>query len=305
MRKHLFSFIIIAFLLGLGLAIVLNGVSAQVACQENATCSRLGPEFRCISDRCNLLPPIWNVLGTGLQETGQNAMIFLKGDEEANSARFGNLQIGMGNQINNLRGGEVAINWMVANKPRIGRGFTVYDGNEGTWFRVNREGIVTITRGLNVGATATDAGDGEIRASGAIRAPRFCIGNDCIAVWPAGGVGGAGGACAIIFRTVSGSLDGDRDGYGGANSACDSALGGSHVCTNSEILNSIICGASLPSSGTGWIFNGAPGYTSPAVNDCNGWQSNSGTVYGAFWSFTSNRGFATSCNIPRPFACCR
>ena len=36
---------------------------AQVACTDDAGCDVVNG-FRCVSNRCNLPPPIWNVAGT-------------------------------------------------------------------------------------------------------------------------------------------------------------------------------------------------------------------------------------------------
>ena len=145
---------------------------AQRLCATDADCAGI-EGLLCVSGRCNLPPPIWNVSGTGLVTTGQNARLFLTGTGIDNSAQVGNLQIGMGNQINNINNNdlfprELAINWSPANRTRLGRGFTVYDGNVTPWFRVDADGIVSVARGLNVGTVSRNAADGELMVGGNI-----------------------------------------------------------------------------------------------------------------------------------------
>ncbi len=70
---------------------VLHEVSAQVACTQDSQCSSLGPEFRCISNRCNLPPPIWN-LAPGTINGGQTGSF----DVSGNSQVRGNFSIGTG-----------------------------------------------------------------------------------------------------------------------------------------------------------------------------------------------------------------
>jgi len=110
--------------------------------------------------------------------------------------------------------------------------------------------------------------------------------------------------------------DGNMGGYDGANALCKTEMGddSAHVCTGQEILNSINCGAGLnpaPGIGYAWISKGPPGYTAP-LNDCQGWKSahpeNAGdpiTDLGDLWDFGNNRGVGVTCNLVRPFACCR
>jgi len=108
------------------------------------------------------------------------------------------------------------------------------------------------------------------------------------------------------------TYDGAQTSYDNVNTNICS--GGQHVCTPDEILRSVYCTSSMPLPGTlvspisAWVANGPPGFTSPASNDCTGWTSKAATSYGAFWEFTGaggGRGFATSCIIKLPFACCK
>jgi hypothetical protein len=101
-------------------------------------------------------------------------------------------------------------------------------------------------------------------------------------------------------------------GYYLANSKCNTAYTGSHICSTAEMLNSIKCGASalfnaLYNGTDAWIQDGPPGYTAPA-NDCQGWQSQVSTDLGRIWRFDSTKagkGFLTTCNQDIVFACCR
>jgi len=117
----------------------------------------------------------------------------------------------------------------------------------------------------------------------------------------------------LTEASYTGNLNGAANvGYDDANALCAATIPGSHICTASEILETIKCNrASLPTSGQAWISNGPPGYTARA-NDCTGWTSTSpaadgSTVYGAIWAFDANGGvgWVTTCNMSLKFACCK
>jgi hypothetical protein len=110
----------------------------------------------------------------------------------------------------------------------------------------------------------------------------------------------------LTGSNYNGNLNGGTIGYAAANALCGVNM---HVCTPDEIFRSIYCTPinPLPGSGNAWLNMGPPGFTSPAANDCNGWTSNSGSNYGAFWQFggtSGGKGFATSCSVSLKFACC-
>lgn len=73
-------------------------------------------------------------------------------------------------------------------------------------------------------------------------------------------------------------------------------------------MRSVACGTTLPTIEV-WVNNGAPGFTSPAVNDCAGWTTNAANgVYGTYWALNGAPGgkaFATACNSSYRYACCR
>ncbi len=89
--KTLSISIIAALLLSVAGSFIINEVSAQVACTSDSQCSTLGPEFRCVSNRCNLPPPIWN-LTPGTISGGQVGSF----DVSGNSQVRGNFSIGTG-----------------------------------------------------------------------------------------------------------------------------------------------------------------------------------------------------------------
>ncbi len=103
------------------------------------------------------------------------------------------------------------------------------------------------------------------------------------------------------------SYDGSQGGYQSVNALCGAGM---HICTPDEILKTVQCAAaSLPAAGSySWIANGAPGFTSPAANDCAGWTSNAFNSYGDFWEFSGaagGKGLATGCNAAYQIACCK
>jgi len=112
--------------------------------------------------------------------------------------------------------------------------------------------------------------------------------------------------------SYTGNLNGAVNvGYDDANALCSGSILGSHVCTTSEILETVKClPASLPAADQAWISNGPPGYTARA-NDCVGWTSTSPSgptiVYGAIWAFDANGGvgWVTTCNQSLKFSCCK
>ena len=111
----------------------------------------------------------------------------------------------------------------------------------------------------------------------------------------------------LTASPYDGDLDGPTNiGYFGANTLCG---GGSHMCTTSEMLNSINCGknlSSIPSSGGVWIANGAPSLPTP-TDDCLGWTSTDGTWKGVHYVYDVNGGkfYAKACNESLQIACCK
>ena len=121
---------------------------------------------------------------------------------------------------------------------------------------------------------------------------------------------------------------GSARGYSEVNDLCATlaASPGSHVCTPTEMMNSLNHGnpSNAPVhtylAGGGetmlWINNGPPGYTANS-NDCLGWTAeNQGTdpknpSYGAVWNFQAQAGGLAPCkDITKPttlkkFACCK
>ena len=115
----------------------------------------------------------------------------------------------------------------------------------------------------------------------------------------------------VYVGQTAATYNGARGGYTSANALCAASVSGSHVCTTSEILETIKCNQpSLPTTDQAWISNGPPGYTARA-NDCTGWTSTSPsgatTVYGAIWAFDASGGvgWVTTCNQSLKFACCK
>lgn len=98
---------------------------------------------------------------------------------------------------------------------------------------------------------------------------------------------------------------GAKRGYDAANDLCNIAIGASHMCTSEEILNTIR--TNITYTGTGWIANGPPGYTSNS-NDCKGFTSQAANYLGAFWNWDDTigggAGYLTACNGQKHIYCC-
>ncbi|MFA6603315.1 MAG: hypothetical protein WCT10_00565 [Patescibacteria group bacterium] len=114
-----------------------------------------------------------------------------------------------------------------------------------------------------------------------------------------------------IYKLTAAAYNGSQGGYKGLDTICRGAEPDEkqHVCTPDEVLRSSYCLSaaewSLFVGQSAWVASGPPGFTAPAVNDCNGWTTSTG--YGAFWSFDANGGigYATSCAVALPVACCK
>ena len=121
------------------------------------------------------------------------------------------------------------------------------------------------------------------------------------------GMSGIAKYVGMTTSTYTGSNSG-TPGYNQANSLCNTAQAGSHVCTSFEVLYSIASGVSMPAANV-WILNGPPAYTASA-NDCEGRTSASGSSYGAYWeapsgSYPQGRGLLGACSGAAKLACCK
>jgi len=108
-----------------------------------------------------------------------------------------------------------------------------------------------------------------------------------------------------VGKTSTG-FDGNQGGYAGADSKCNAAFSGSHVCSADEIIRGNRCGPPYPSSNL-WhnSYNSAKGAdlidgAALTTNDCLGWTSSSATNGGnIIW------GGNYKCSRAVDFACCK
>lgn len=80
-QRYFGNFWFVFFILYFSFFILAPAAYAQRVCtmeNEAETCGALGAQFRCVSNRCNLPPPIWNVAGTGLQTVGQAGSFYVR-----------------------------------------------------------------------------------------------------------------------------------------------------------------------------------------------------------------------------------
>ncbi|MEK7606618.1 MAG: hypothetical protein AAB444_00235 [Patescibacteria group bacterium] len=127
----------------------------------------------------------------------------------------------------------------------------------------------------------------------------------------AGGNIRADGCFGPVFQEVLSSLasSGAAGGYSGANAKCPLTM---HVCTTTEMLNSINCGTNFggisgDDAANGiWVSAGAASLPTP-TNDCNGWTSGESTWQGIHYIPSVNGGnfYARTCDAVLKFACCR
>ncbi|MDP3771722.1 MAG: hypothetical protein Q8R16_05465 [bacterium] len=114
------------------------------------------------------------------------------------------------------------------------------------------------------------------------------------------------GRSVAAYQGNAGAPEG-TGGYVIANGRCPA---GQHVCTTTEVLNSINCGAfataGVASDTDMWIANLAPSLPTP-TNDCVGWTTASTDWWGIKWRLNTTTGggaFAERCGTSLPFACC-
>jgi len=115
------------------------------------------------------------------------------------------------------------------------------------------------------------------------------------------------GVVGMFVDLSTSSTNGAVSGYTNANLYCSGAHSGSHICTAMEIINTYNNYPSLVSSvsGNAWINNGPPGYDQTEANDCMGWNSSSGEVFGSIWRFDSDDSGISPCVLSFKFACCK
>lgn len=119
------------------------------------------------------------------------------------------------------------------------------------------------------------------------------------------------GVVGMFVDVSTSSTNGAVSGYNNANETyCDiegdAVLDGAHICTAMEIINTYNNNPSaLPSTGSAWINNGPPGYDQTQANDCMGWGSLDGEVFGSIWKFDTDDSSISPCSLPYQFACCK
>ena len=286
--KHLSFAAITAILLGVAGSFVIQEVRAQRECSDDAQCGA-NTGLRCLSNRCNVPPPIWDGSGGNFPTAGQEV-----GFDVARDSRVrGNLTVGQGDS------GDLRVNALYSRNPAASAdNIWIGDGNDD----------IRILGDLRFGPDVTPGNAVECSVGQVIKRTSEGRGG-CGAETGGGGGGGGGGSfdpCARnVYGSVSAASNGEAGGYIGANGQCPAT---EHICTSEEILHTINCGR-MPSplpSGPLWISGGPPGHTSLS-NDCNGWTSSaSGGVYGRTWEFNAQGGVGsqTTCSSSLPFACC-
>ena len=124
--------------------------------------------------------------------------------------------------------------------------------------------------------------------------------------------GGSGSEVSKLVGTTTSTFNGafatsTLIGYEAANNICSSEFSNSYFCRTYDILATIEQDDISNWTGSAWIAEGPPGYTSNS-NDCKGWTSSSSVMLGAFWAFDSDgggMGWLTNCSGEKPIACCR
>lgn len=116
-----------------------------------------------------------------------------------------------------------------------------------------------------------------------------------------------------MYAGLTTAHTGSSGGYESVQGYCDTAAAGSHVCTAMEIINTYNNNPSVIPAGAGmaWINNGPPGYVENLSNDCAGWTSPSGAIYGSVinidrgGTFVDDSFYIQPCSASYKFACCK
>jgi len=110
-----------------------------------------------------------------------------------------------------------------------------------------------------------------------------------------------------IYVGKTAAHNGSVSGYNAANALCDAAYTDSHICTPMEIVNTYnhYPATATGESGVVWVNSGAPANTTPAINDCQGWNDSSLAFYGNVWSFDTDYSGILPCMVSLPIACCK
>jgi hypothetical protein len=224
-------------------------------CPPNQYCFGGNPDTPLKEGRCNVPPPIWN--GRGIVDfKPQDASFNITGP-----AQIANLQLGFNNQINNIAGGEVAINYGMG-----GKGFTVYNGADVPWFRVDEKGDVTVKNKLKVYG---------------------CFG-------------------PVFQRISETGNNGNAGGYKEANKKCPDGMHVCTLNEMLNSLNCGIDLSSLSNAGGVWISHGAPSLPTPTNDCLGWTSSSSewyGINY--VYSPTGGAFYAVECSETHYFACCQ
>jgi len=103
--------------------------------------------------------------------------------------------------------------------------------------------------------------------------------------------------------------DGTDDGYEAAKAQCETACRttDAHMCNAEEMVLSAQLGNTIDSGSSAWYSGGAAGVINGSpVEDCVGWTSSDGDVYGPVWLNTasSSRPSVALCQENKVVACC-
>lgn len=135
----------------------------------------------------------------------------------------------------------------------------------------------------------------------------YCIDGNCIDSWGSAYVSELG----FSTSTYDGDISyGGFDGYEAGDEICNADNAGFHLCSADEMGYWIQNNATSTLSGTSWVKEYAPGYTTNA-NDCNGFTSNNNTYYGAFADMTGGvtsetvSYWLTNCSNAKKLTCCK
>ena len=148
--------------------------------------------------------------------------------------------------------------------------------------------------------------DGNVKSATLAGVGDRCVQADSTGTLKAVSCTAVGGGLTQYRGVTTLTFNGSQGGYTGANSKCNTAFSGSHVCSAEEIFYSIRLGVAMPAGTQAWINNGAP-EVAQSANDCEGWSTASNGSVASVWEFgaTGGKALLKSCNYIKVFACCQ
>lgn len=117
----------------------------------------------------------------------------------------------------------------------------------------------------------------------------------------------ASGVVGLYVGSTINLFPGSMGSYEVVDGLCEAEYENSHVCTSMEMINTYNHNPAALNgvNGSFWVNEGNLGDISQMTNDCQGWTTKDALSFAHVWDATQKKGFLTSCDMERAFACCK